>query len=102
MRYFSAKADVLVSRYGAPNTYIGAVITVDKTGATKIEHDPNAIVVISDQEFSKYTREYLQLVREGSLIEKKPAEYKAWVKAEETRVEKEFKDAQAAASKRSS
>ncbi len=102
MRYYSAKADVLVTRYGT-GSYIGATVGIAKEGERKgetvITHDPDAVVAITDAEFSKYTREYLQLVRDGSLIERDEADHKVWLEAEEAQVKKETAEREAAVKK---
>ena len=101
MRYYSAKADVLVTRYGT-GSYIGAKVTVPTEGPLKgqtVLTHTGEVVALTDAEFSKYMREYLQLEREGSLIQRTEKDYKAWVEAEAKATEKETADREAAEKK---
>lgn len=99
MRYYSAKADVLVTRYGT-GSYIGATVEIakdgERKGQTEISHDEELVVAITDAEFAKYAREYLQLEREGSLIKRTEADYKAQLQVEEAKSKKEAEAIEAA------
>jgi hypothetical protein len=109
MRYYSAKADHLVARYGT-GSHIGAVIGVvqdgpDK-GETKVEYDTQTIVAIPDKEFAAYAREYLTHERDGSLTVRTEVEYNAQKKAvadaekaQAEAAEKEAKEREAEAKK---
>ena len=88
MRYFSAKADRLVTRYGT-NTYIGASVTAKAGEKPVITSNEKVVVAISDAEFAKYGREYLRLEREGSLIKRTQADFDAMQKAEAEASKKE-------------
>jgi hypothetical protein len=79
MRYFSTKAGALCTRYGT-GTYIGASISVVK-GQTQIAYDEQEVVAISDQELALYGREYSGLLEEGSLVERKKADFEDWQEA---------------------
>ncbi len=101
MRYYSAKADVLVTRYGT-GSYIGASVSVPTEGPLKgqtVLTHTSEVVALTDAEFAKYMREYLQLEREGSLIQRTEKDHKAWVDAETKAVEKETADREAAEKK---
>jgi hypothetical protein len=88
MRFYSATKDRLVTRYGT-GAYIGATVTVPTEGPDKgktvLVHDEDAIVALTDAEFSKYAKEYLSLERDGSLRLRTEEEYKAVAAAEEKR-----------------
>ncbi len=79
-RYFSVIPPALVTRFGT-GTYLGASIRFD-AGHSVIEWDPDRIVEISDNELTQYLREYAGLVRDGSLVEHKVEDYRAYCELE--------------------
>lgn len=91
MRYFTVKEGALVSRFGS-GTYLGAVVSVHQTGSQKGETEikwTGEVVVLTDEDFRLYGREYEQLLREKALVEVDQAAYDKFVLAQTVKTESE-------------
>jgi hypothetical protein len=84
--YVSSVAGRLVSRPGAPHSYIGARIpTPDerKAGASEPTWQTDVVVPVLEGEYARYVREWDALVNGGDLVKRSAEDFAAYTKAVE-------------------
>ncbi len=81
-KYYSANPEKgVVSRFGTSTRDSGNVLI----GATRDSKDPrrlvftDEVVLIPEGEFRRYAREYIRAEKNGSLVSRTEAEYRAWL-----------------------
>lgn len=92
--YVSAVKGHLVTRYGT-GLLIGA--SRDPKDPSKVSWDENEIVKLTPEEQAPYRREYARALRDGSLKQRKPADFQAAVAKHDAAVKQEAADTKAKA-----
>jgi hypothetical protein len=81
LRYFSCKPGHVVPRWGVGGSYICSVRT-----PTGYVFNEGEVVAIPEIEIRRFWREYSNGIKAGSLIEKKKADYDAYIEENEKKV----------------
>jgi len=69
-----------VTRHGGSGAYIGARRDNEAEGG--ITYDPSIVVMIPGADMRRYSREYGRALRDGALVERSRAEYRAQMRTE--------------------